>query len=388
MALAPLILLAGLALLGHAHKDCLQAKNVALRGRATLSQLHPGVLGAMSTAVNAIDGNRDSNYHHGSCACTNVHNTPWWRVDLLANHKINMVVITNRGDCCPEQINEAEIRIGNSLENEGNNNPRCATITSIPLGVSTSYNCQGMEGRYVNVVIPGKTQHLTLCEVEVYGVPIDQQDCLQSHISSLISCPRILFAAGRTGQHYFKLPLKMALTPVLVMAGLLLLCGAEDNCPEIENVALRGKATQSQILGGQWGYLGDPGNAIDGNRNSNAYQGSCSHTESHNSPWWRVDLLEKHKVHQVVIANRGDCCPERINGAEIRIGDSLQNEGNSNPRCATITSIPAGISSSYNCNGMEGRYVNVVIPEKKEYLTLCEVEVYAVPVKNRCSSYA
>uniref|UniRef100_A0A8C4XBU6 Fucolectin tachylectin-4 pentraxin-1 domain-containing protein n=1 Tax=Erpetoichthys calabaricus TaxID=27687 RepID=A0A8C4XBU6_ERPCA len=129
---------------------------------------------SMSTAVNAIDGNRDSNYHHGSCACTNVHNTPWWRVDLLANHKINMVVITNRGDCCPEQINEAEIRIGNSLENEGNNNPRCATITSIPLGVSTSYNCQGMEGRYVNVVIPGKTQHLTLCEVEVYGVPIDQ----------------------------------------------------------------------------------------------------------------------------------------------------------------------------------------------------------------------
>ncbi|MBN3294219.1 FUCL1 protein, partial [Polypterus senegalus] len=174
MALAPLILLAGLVLLGHARDDCLQATNVALRGKATLSQLHVGVLGAMSTAVNAIDGNRDSDYNHGSCACTNVHNTPWWRVDLLANHKINMVVITNRGDCCPERIDGAEIRIGNSLENEGNNNARCATITSIPSGVSTSYNCHGMEGRYVNVVIPGKTQYLTLCEVEVYGIPVDQ----------------------------------------------------------------------------------------------------------------------------------------------------------------------------------------------------------------------
>ncbi|MBN3294220.1 FUCL4 protein, partial [Polypterus senegalus] len=180
----------------------------------------------------------------------------------------------------------------------------------------------------------------------------------------------------------------MALTPVLVMAGLLLLCGAEDNCPQIENVALRGKATQSQILGGQWGFLGNPGNAIDGNRNSNYVYGSCTHTESHNSPWWRVDLLEKHKIYQVVITNRGDCCPEKINGAEIRIGDSLENEGNSNPSCATITSIPAGISSSYNCNGMEGRYINVVIPNKKEYLTLCEVEVFGVPLKNHCSSYA
>lgn len=29
--------------------------------------------------------------------------------------------------------------------------------------------CNGMEGRYVNIVIPGRKKHLTPCEVEVDG---------------------------------------------------------------------------------------------------------------------------------------------------------------------------------------------------------------------------
>ncbi len=41
-----------------------------------------------------------------------------------------------------------------------------------------------------------------------------------------------------------------------------------------------------------------------------------------------------------------------------------------------ISSIPAGVSSTYVCNDMEGRYVNLFIPEDSKYLTLCEVEVY------------
>lgn len=30
-----------------------------------------------------------------------------------------------------------------------------------------TYDCNGMEGRYINVVNPGVKQHLTLCELEV-----------------------------------------------------------------------------------------------------------------------------------------------------------------------------------------------------------------------------
>ncbi|KAF5901895.1 rho guanine nucleotide exchange factor 40-like, partial [Clarias magur] len=42
-------------------------------------------------------------------------------------------------------------------------------------------------------------------------------------------------------------------------------------------------------------------------------------------------------------------------------------------------SIAAGASANYTCN-MKGRYVNINIPNINQFLTLCEVEVYGVPV--------
>ena len=46
------------------------------------------------------------------------------------------------------------------------------------------------------------------------------------------------------------------------------------------------------------------------------------------------------------------------------------------PRCAVIQHIGAGATETYNCGEMTGRYVNIVIPGKREFLTLAEVEVY------------
>lgn len=94
--------------------------NLALRGRATQSSTYSGI----TNAINAIDGNTDTNFYHGSCSCTNPDVSPWWRVDLLKPHKISQIVITNRGDCCGERLNGAVILVGNSLQNNGNNNPR------------------------------------------------------------------------------------------------------------------------------------------------------------------------------------------------------------------------------------------------------------------------
>lgn len=48
----------------------------------------------------------------------------------------------------------------------------------------------------------------------------------------------------------------------------------------------------------------------------------------------------------------------------------------SSDRCAVITDIPAGGEAEFDCKGMDGRYVNVVIPHTEEFLSLCEVEVY------------
>ena len=97
--------------------------------------------------------------------------------------------------------------------------------------------------------------------------------------------------------------------------------------PTGENLALQGKASQSSLLS----YLGNAYHAIDGNRGSNWIKGSCSSTTDEFSPWWRLDLQKTHKVFSVNITNR-NLYALRLNGAEIRIGDSLANNGNNNPR--------------------------------------------------------
>lgn len=48
--------------------------------------------------------------------------------------------------------------------------------------------------------------------------------------------------------------------------------------------------------------------------------------------------------------------------------------------CGTITDTTPGSISTISCNGMEGRYVTITIPDRVESLTLCEVEVYGTPV--------
>ncbi|XP_039662591.1 uncharacterized protein LOC120562764 isoform X2 [Perca fluviatilis] len=279
--------------------------NIARRGNVIQSSLHGNAF-----PERAIDGNRASDWAQGSCTHTNNDLKPWWRLDLLKTYQINTVTITNRGDCCHERINGAEIRIGNSLRDNGNDNPRCAVISSMAAGTSQTFVCNGMEGRYINIVIPGRQEYLTLCEVEVTGQPSDP------------------------------------------------------------NIARRGNVIQSSLHGNAV-----PERAIDGNRASDWAQGSCTHTNNDFKPWWRLDLLKTYKINTVTITNRGDCCPERINGAVIRIGNSLSDNGNGNPRCAVISSIKAGTSQTFVCNGMKGRYVNIVIPGRQEYLTLCEVEV-------------
>ncbi|KAG1956507.1 fucolectin [Pimephales promelas] len=137
------------------------------------------------------------------------------------------------------------------------------------------------------------------------------------------------------------------------------------------NLALDGAATQSSTSGDWFA-----GNAIDGNRGLQQLYTGCSSTLNQTNPWWRLDLRQIYTVSNVVFTNRNDCCAEQINGAEIRIGNSLENNGSNNPICAVIPAIPAGESYNYSCGGMEGRYVNLIIPGDMKTLTICELEVY------------
>ncbi|KAI4811418.1 hypothetical protein KUCAC02_014327 [Chaenocephalus aceratus] len=262
--------------------------------------------------LSAIDGNRDHHFHSGSCSHTDAESDPWWRVDLLEPYVVTSVIISNRGDCCPERLLGGHIHIGNSLDDNGASNPVVGTISSIEALYTLTFTDR-VEGRYVTVHIPGEGKVLALCEVEVYGY----------------------------------------------------------HAPTEENLAIQGKAAQSSVYGNADAYK-----AIDGNRDSNYYQGSCSHTANKLNPWWRLALPKTHKVFSVKITNR-DSYHERLDGAEIRIGDYLVNNGADNPRFAVITSIPAGETAEFKVpNGMDGRYVYIGVPGREEYLTLCEVEVF------------
>ncbi|ROI15876.1 Fucolectin-4 [Anabarilius grahami] len=279
--------------------------NLAFGGTAVQSSTYD----QLTAAHNAVDGNRNSDYHRGSCSHTKGDRNPWWRVDLLNVYSVTRVSITNRGDCCAERINGAQIRIGNSLENYGNNNQLAATVVSIPLGQTKTFEFKPINGRYVNISIPGRYEYLTLCEVEVFA----------------------------------------------------------------RNLAFGGTAVQSST----YDHLTAAQNAVDGNRNSDYHSGSCSHTNADWDPWWRVDLLNVYKISRVVITNRGDCCPERLNGAQIRIGNSLENNGNNNQLAATVGPIPPGETRTFKFHPIKGRYVNIFIPWRTEHLTLCELEVFS-----------
>ena len=56
---------------------------------------------------------------------------------------------------------------------------------------------------------------------------------------------------------------------------------------------------------------------MDGNRSP--YINKCTHTRADNNAWWRVDLERVEPVVEVNIVNRARL-PERLNGAEIRVG--------------------------------------------------------------------
>ncbi|MGH0152777.1 UNVERIFIED_CONTAM: hypothetical protein FKN15_039669 [Acipenser sinensis] len=81
------------------------------------------------------------------------------------------------------------------------------------------------------------------------------------------------------------------------------------------NVALQGTADQSSL------YHEVGSHAIDGNHDSIYSEKSCTHNNSDSPSWWRVDLKDSYEISTVIITNRADCCHERLQGAEIRIGD-------------------------------------------------------------------
>ncbi|XP_044165887.1 uncharacterized protein LOC122949943 [Acropora millepora] len=121
--------------------------------------------------------------------------------------------------------------------------------------------------------------------------------------------------------------------------------------------------------------------AVDGNSQT-TFDPSCIHTEEgkdYANPWFRVDLEQVEPVNEVYIVNRGDCCGERLNPFEIRVGPASSDDGITNPLCGSGLSVPQGKGVSFFCRpALFGQYVTIRVTADREWpMHICEVEVYS-----------
>ena len=92
---------------------------MALSSKAIQSSL----LGYLGKAEHAIDGNSDPEFGHESCSSTAYQANPWWRLELPGVYRVSEIQVTNR-NTARERLNGVEVLIGNSMANNGNDNPR------------------------------------------------------------------------------------------------------------------------------------------------------------------------------------------------------------------------------------------------------------------------
>ncbi|GMH44697.1 hypothetical protein BSKO_12649 [Bryopsis sp. KO-2023] len=266
-------------------------------------------------AQRAVDGNANSMWAGKSCTHTGLAPKPvWWQVDLGKVFKLTRVKITNRGDCCWDRLRDFSISVGNTPAYAGS--PRCVSSGRQGRGETKEWPCK-LSGRYVTISIP-RAEYLTLCEVQVFA------------------------SGASTGP---------------------------PPAPVREQLVSFKKPTKQSSVG--WG--GVPARAVDGNRNSVYGAGSCTHTTFMAKPWWQVDLLKSLHVTKVVITNRGDCCWDRLNWFKVQVGDNPN--GGANRVCVQKGIQGRGETKSWNCP-LKGRFVRITLPGT-QYLTLCEVQVFA-----------
>uniref|UniRef100_A0A8C5CG61 Fucolectin tachylectin-4 pentraxin-1 domain-containing protein n=1 Tax=Gadus morhua TaxID=8049 RepID=A0A8C5CG61_GADMO len=271
--------------------------NVALSGTAIQSSTINGGL-----AERSIDGNNDPQWEHNSCSITALQAKAWWRLELPG-------VNANRW-----RLNNVEILIGDSLSNNGNENPRCAIINDDPGCLTQIVKCWGMAGRFINFYQSSDApEYLQLCEVKVYGV------------------------ASRI------------------------------------NVALSGTAIQSTT---DWGGLAE--RSIDGNSDPDFEHYTCSITAKQAKPWWRLELPGVYRVSEIVVTNRNIGRSMLNNVEILIGDSLSNNGNdnprcaiiNDDPGCLTQTVKCWGMEGRF-INFYRSSH-------EIEYLQLCEVKVYGV----------
>lgn len=161
-------------------------------------------------------------------------------------------------------------------------------------------------------------------------------------------------------------------------------CSSEEeepqDCTEPINLALGKTATQSSTYGN-----GHAGIAVDGEIVGDSPWGDASlqHTQSENSPWWQVDLVNSAKLDSFRVFNRSDCCQGRLKNFYVFVSeDSLDGSRTVQELSAdsTIASFfypgNPGIQATVDLREVRGQFVMLKLGEGEESLHTSEIEVY------------
>ncbi|KAG7267751.1 hypothetical protein CRUP_019656 [Coryphaenoides rupestris] len=292
--------------------------NVALSGTAFQLTTY-----SYGNAEHAIDGSTDPELTHSSCTHTQQQVNPWWRLQLPGVYRVSEIEVTNRNSY-RDRLNDMEIRIGNSLENNGNNNPRCAIIHDLPDTLTQTVQCRGMEGSFLgmdrNITLLGKrlcwsdaVLHCRDLDLDLLSIrgPEDQEivDELVANASFPLTSHlwvglRRSAAIQRTTESDYG-PSKLDHFGVVQCSCLGIPCGfpgtkVSQHALSVSsqlsvmkspssrvNVALSGTAIQSSTY-----PQGNAEHAIDGNTDPVLGHSSCANTYYQDKPWWRLQLPE------------------------------------------------------------------------------------------------
>ncbi|XP_065921264.1 uncharacterized protein [Magallana gigas] len=148
-------------------------------------------------------------------------------------------------------------------------------------------------------------------------------------------------------------------------------------CTVLPNIALGKPAEQSST------YLEyNASYAVDGNRGTNNVVDKCTNTaDSDINPWWMVDLQAVYSIISVRILNRGK---DQYADVSFRLQDVTVTVGLTESDVNTTCGFFAGPGTAsqlvvIDCPTLpRGRFVQ--ISKTTQYLTLCEVDVFVVPV--------
>jgi len=167
-------------------------------------------------------------------------------------------------------------------------------------------------------------------------------------------------------------------------------CPSSTTVPPNGNLALNKPTCQSSTYTGDWGTL-VARLAADGDTRTDPSTGACTHTQQGNAinlSWWVVDLCQERTIDHVVIYGRSDTAyPEYQRLKQFNVGITNVDPNVVEPKpgnyhvCAYSATYPnppaARLSLTCSATANRGRYVIVQFATVSDYLTICELEVYA-----------